>query len=288
MRNTEKLERFVRWMAAKKMATSTIKIYRHYLVKFFEAIPKDSERISQHEIQSYIIGIPAKYSDSYRNQVINAIRLYFIIAEHKKLHPINIPRPIKEKYIPNILTREEVERVIFNTSNTKHQAILFTIYDNGLRISELINLRLMDVRTKCDNPHLVLRKAKHHSSRTVPLSERCVELLKQYYRAYRPQTYLFEGEQKHMPYSVTSIRKILERALRRECIKKHIRVHDLRHSFATHCLANETNLKHLSKALGHKNVKTTESFYEHLQPEQIILRRGETEIKEEHKLRIVI
>jgi integrase/recombinase XerD len=275
-------------MEAKNMAVPTIRIYRHYLVRFFEAVPKDSERISQHEIQSYIIGIPKTYSGSYRNQVINAIRLYFIITEYKKLHPINIPRPIKEAYIPNILTQEEVQRVIFNTRNLKHRAILFTIYDNGLRISELINLRLMDVRTRCNNPHLIIHKAKHHNSRTVPLSENCFELLKQYYRMYKPQTYLFEGEQKHMSYSATSIRKILERALLREGIKKRIRVHDLRHSFATHCLANETNLKHLSKALGHRNVKTTEDFYEHLLPEQIILHRNEKLDKEENKLRIII
>jgi integrase/recombinase XerD len=132
---------------------------------------------------------------------------------------------------------------------------------------------MMDVRTKCDNPHLIIRKAKHHNSRTVSLSPKCIELLKEYYRIYKPQTYLFEGDQKNMPYSSTSIRNILNAALRREVIKKHIRVHDLRHSFATHCLANETNLKHLSKFLGHRNEKTTEKYYEHLRPEEVIIKR---------------
>lgn len=287
MKNTEKLQRFVSWMQAKNMAPATVKIYRHYLVKFFESVNTDSCRISQHQIQSYILQLCKTCSFSVQNQAVNAIRLYFIIAEHKKLHPVNIPRAIKETYIPEILTREEVEGVIFNTKNLKHRAILFTIYDNGLRISELLNLRLMDVRTLCENPHLIIRGAKHHSARTIPLSERCVELIKQYYRIYKPQTWLIEGEHKNTQYSATSIRNILLAALQREKIKKHIRVHDLRHTFATHCLANETNLKHLSKALGHKNVKTTEQYYEHLQPEQLIIKRNKPEEVKIRYLKIV-
>jgi integrase/recombinase XerD len=288
MRNTEKLDRFVHWMDAKNMAPSTRKIYRHCLVRFFEFMKKDSERISQHEIQSYILNIPKQYSDSYRNQVINAIRLYFIIAEKKKINPVNIPRPIKDVFIPNVLIEEEAERVIFNTINLKHRSILFTIYDNGLRISELINLRLMDVRTKCDNPHLIIRKAKHHNSRTIPMSERCIDLIKEYYRVYKPQTYLFEGIDKNTPYSVTSIRNILKSALKREGIKKRIRVHDLRNSFSTVCLSHETDIKHLSKILGHRNVSTTEKYYEHLRPEQFKIKRGNGYKQQESKLRIVI
>jgi site-specific recombinase XerD len=273
MRNTEKIDLFVRWMEAKNMAHSTVKIYRHCLLRFFNSIQKDSGRISQQEIQDYITRIPKHYSDSYRNQVVNSIRLYFIISEHKKLHPVNLPRPKREVFIPDILTVDEMERVIFSTKNLKHRAILFTLYDNGLRRSELLNMRLMDVRTHCSNPHLIIRNAKHHNARTIPLSLRCIELLKQYYRAYRPQTYLFESDSENTPYSATSVRNILENALKREGIKKHIRVHDLRHSFATHCLAGETNIKHLSKVLGHRNVKTTENYYEHLRPEELVIKR---------------
>lgn len=274
MRNTLKLEIFVRWMKARNMASSTIKIYKHCLIKFFEQNDLDSCRISQNNIREYIINLPENYSFSYKNQVVNAIRLYFLIAEHKKIHSINLPRPKKENFIPEILTEEEARKVIFNTINLKHKAILFTIYDNGLRRSELINLMLMDLRTKCEYPHLIIRKAKHHNNRTIPLSKKCIEILTLYYRIYKPQNYLFEGENENKPYSFTSIRNILAQALKREGIKKHIRVHDLRHSFATHSLANETDIKHLSKFLGHRSVKTTEKFYEHLRPEQLIIKRS--------------
>jgi integrase/recombinase XerD len=276
MRNTEKLNLFVHWMAARNMAKSTIKIYNYYLIKFFNWANEDSCRISDKRIQEYILNIPPEKSFSYKNQAINAIRLYFKIAEKRRISNITIPRPKSEQLIPNILTEDQAERVIFNTKNLKHKAILFAIYDNGLRISELINLTLMDLRTKCENPHIIIRHAKHHASRIIPISTRFRELIKEYYLKYRPKEYLFEGEGGEKQYSETSIRNTFNAALRREKIYLRIRVHDLRHSFATHCLAHETDIYHLAQILGHKSVKTTERTYSHLSFNQIIINRPET------------
>lgn len=286
MRNTEKLNKLVQWMKAKNMEPSTINNYQHHLVLFFEWSGDDSSRISGTKIQEYILNIPGTLSHSYKNQAINAIKLYFKVIENKEFNSIILPRPKKDKFIPNVLTEDQAERVIFNTTNLKHRAILFTIYDNGLRISELINLTLMDLRTKCDNPHLVIKNAKHHSSRTIEVSKRFLEVITEYYREFHPRNYLFEGINGEA-YSKTSIRNILNAALKREGIKYRIRVHDLRHSFATHCLANETDIHHLSNVLGHNSVKTTEKHYSHLRFNQIKIHRPlSSSLTKETKLRI--
>jgi len=269
MRNTDKLNRLVLWMKARNDAESTIANYSHHLKVFFTWADEDSCRISEKKIQDYVLQIPASFSFSYKNQAINAIKLYFKIIENKDLDYITVPRPKDYQFIPNILTESQVERVIFNTKNIKHQAILFTIYHNGLRVSELLNLTLMDFRTKSEPPHVIIRGAKHHSTRTIQLSKRCVELVREYFKIYHPKKYLFEGDKEFTQYTETSIRNVLNNALKRESISLRIRVHDLRHSFATHCLARGMNIYHLSKILGHKSVQTTEKYYAHLNFSQI-------------------
>jgi integrase/recombinase XerD len=290
MRNTEKLNRFVQWMRARNMALSTIDNYKHHLEIFFNWSNEDSCRISEQTIQNYILQIPAKFSFSYKNQAINAIKLYFKIAERKVFSEVILPRPKGEQFIPNILTESEAERVIFNTRNLKHRAILFIIYDNGLRISEVLNLTLMDFRTKAEPPHVIIRNTKHHNSRTIELSKRCVDLVREYFLEYKPKNYLFEGDKEGSQYTETSIHNIMHDALKREKIKLRIRVHDLRHSFATHCLARGMNIYHLSQILGHKSVKTTEKYYAHLNFSQIQICRPETSNPkiEENKMRIAI
>lgn len=273
MKNTEKLNRLVQWMKARNNAQTTIQLYKHHLEVFFKAINEDSSRMSEKMIQDYILGISSNLSFSYKNQVINAIKIYFQVIENRKLDELVLPRPISQQFIPNILSVEQTKRVIFNTENLKHRTLLFVMYDNGLRISELLNITLMDFRTKTETPHLIIRDAKHHSSRIIPLSADCVNMVRDYYKAFQPKKFLFEGEKQSEVYSETSVRNIFIAALKREKIKVRIRVHDLRHSFATHCLANGMDIYQLSKILGHRSVATTEKYYAHLNFSQMTIRR---------------
>ena len=289
MKNTEKLNRLVLFMKARNYKTGTIKIYCMELRNFFTKVNEDSARISKQQIQDYMFSSFDKFSYQKRDQAVNAIKLYFKVIEDKELSETIIPRPKKQTYVPNVLTIEQVNAVIGNTQNLKHKAILYLIYDNGLRISEALNLNLMDVRTKCSEPHLIIRQAKHHSSRIVYMSNGCVELIREYYINERPQPtrYLFEGPTPGTQYSKTSVRNIFNAALKREGIRLRVRVHDLRHSFATHCLESGTDIYHLSGVLGHKSVKTTESTYAHMQPnKRRIIRPNDLRKNEPIKLRI--
>lgn len=290
MRNTDKLNRLVLWMKARDDAKSTIDNYRHHLEVFFRWADEDSCRISEKKIQDYILQIPTSFSFSYKNQAINAIKLYFRIIEDKNLDYITVPRPKDYQFIPNILTEDQIKRVIFNTKNIKHRAILFTIYDNGLRISELLNLTLMDFRTKGEPPYLIVRGAKHHGTRTIKLSATCINLVREYFKTYQPKKFLFEGDKELTQYTETSIRNIFNAALKREGIKLRIRVHDLRHSFATHCLARGMNIYHLSQLLGHKSVETTRKYYAHLNFSEIQICRPDfsNPIIEVREMRIAI
>lgn len=165
MRNTEKLDRLVRWMKARNYSDSTINNYKHHLELFFNFVGDDSARISEKTIQDYILQIPNNFSFSYKNQAINSIKLYFEVVEKRFFNNTILPRPKGQQFIPTVLSQDEIERLIFNTKNLKHKTILFTIYDNGLRVSEFCNLTLMDLRTKCETPHLIIRDTKNHRNR---------------------------------------------------------------------------------------------------------------------------
>lgn len=269
MRNTDKLHRYVQWMHNRRFKPNTIRQYTCALQKFFTWADADSSRISRECIQDYIFDVLKGCSTSAQNLSVSSIKSYFRVIEDREFSYFDIPRPKQEKFIPNILTTKQVRAVIDNTKNLKHRCLLNTIYDNGLRISEVLNLRIIDVRSKADNPHLVIREAKHNSARIIPISEQCVLLIREYYLSTKPKVYLFEGDKPGTRYSKTSVHKLLDKALKRESIKLRIRVHDLRHAFATHCLEAGMDIYHLSKVLGHKSVKTTEEYYAHLRTDKI-------------------
>lgn len=163
----------------------------------------------------------------------------------------------KIKTIPEVLSEEEVAIILKATDNLKHKAILTTIYAAGLRVGELLNLKISDI----DSHHMRIwvREGKGCKDRLTTLSPHLLKLLRVYYKRYRPQEYLFEGPQ-GSPYSPTSVRKILARACSRAGIRKKVRPHTLRHSFATHLLEQGTNLRYIQQLLGHTSVKTTEIY----------------------------
>ena len=143
------------------------------------------------------------------------------------------------------------------TKNQKHKCILMTIYSGGLRRSELINLKVADI----DSQRMLIKVcgAKGKKDRFTLLSEKLVLELRDYYKEYTPQIWLFEG-QKGGQYSATSIEKIFGQAVKRAQIRKHVTPHSLRHSFATHLLEQGTNLRYIQELLGHASSKTTEVY----------------------------
>jgi integrase/recombinase XerD len=177
-----------------------------------------------------------------------------------------IHRPKREKKLPNVLSKEEVQSILKNTINIKHKAALSLIYSCGLRRSELLNLKLKDVDSKRNL--LLIRNAKGKKDRIAPLSGKIVDLLRVYYKSYKPQTYLFEGWVENTKYSERSLEKVLKNSVKLANINKPVSLHWLRHSYATHLLESGTDLRYIQEILGHKSSKTTE-IYTHVSSKQI-------------------
>nr|WP_317047163.1 tyrosine-type recombinase/integrase [Winogradskyella tangerina] len=168
-----------------------------------------------------------------------------------------IERPKKERKLPTVLSKSEVRELINVTRNIKHKCILSLLYSAGLRRSEVLNLKPKDIDSK--RMLIKVNDAKGNKDRFTLLAKSTLTDLRTYYKLYRPQTYLFEGQKKEK-YSPTSIARIITSAVRKTSIKKHVTAHTFRHSFATHLLENGTDLRHIQMLLGHSSTKTTEIY----------------------------
>ena len=159
--------------------------------------------------------------------------------------------------MPTVLSKDEVRKVIDSTNNIKHRCIASLLYSAGLRRSELLNLKIKDI----DSSRMLIfvKDAKGKKDRYTLLSENALKDLRAYYRQYRPETYLFEG-QKSQRYSANSVGKVIERAAINAGVKKRVSAHTLRHSFATHLLESGTDLRYIQLLLGHNSTKTTEIY----------------------------
>jgi integrase/recombinase XerD len=164
-----------------------------------------------------------------------------------------------------VLSREEVKLIVEAHGNIKHRAMLSLIYACGLR-RKLINLKPADVDSKWHV--LIIRQAKGRKDRIAPISEKLIEVLREYYKAYRPQMWLFEGQIAGSKYNAKSLEHVLKQSVKKAGIKKPVSLHWLRHSYATHLLESGTDLRYIQELLGHKSSKTTE-IYTHVSTKSI-------------------
>ncbi len=168
--------------------------------------------------------------------------------------------------MPNVLSKEEVKAILEAHGNIKHKAMLSMIYSCGLRRSELLNLKFSDIDSKRNI--VLLKNAKGKKDRIAPLSPKILELLRNYYKDYKPSVWLFEGQIKGEHYSEKSLQSVLKQALQKAGITKPVTLHWLRHSYATHLLESGTDLRYIQELLGHSSSKTTE-IYTHVSTKSI-------------------
>lgn len=247
-------------LTLKRYSDSTIRSYTNLLSVFLTAFKdKDIASITTQEIETYLQGLINSHgiSISYQNQLINAIKAYYEHVLGKERTFYKITRPKKPQELPNILSRAEVAAIINYPLNIKHRAILTTIYSAGLRISEVVNLRIVDIHSK--EGYIFVKDSKGKKDRHTILADALLPLLREYYKKYRPSYWLFEG-QMGGKYSVGSIRAIFRRAVEATKSNPWATVHTLRHSFATHCIEDNVNMRHVQIMLGHNSSQTTEIY----------------------------
>ena len=252
---------FKKHLKSKRYSESTIKTYSEALItflRFFHSKPIvdiDNEDLIRFN-NEYIL--EQKLSSSFQNQIVNAIKLYFSIRKGMKLNPELVHRPRREKTLPNVLSKEEVKAILEAPTNLKHRAMLSLIYACGLRRSELLNLTFKDIHS--ERNLLLIKQSKGKKDRIVPISNKIIDLLRDYYKAYKPKTWLFEGQQVNQQYSERSIQLVLIQAVTKAKIEKPVTLHWLRHSYATHLLESGTDLRYIQELLGHSSSKTTEIY----------------------------
>jgi len=254
-----KIKEIKQLMTVKGYSNNTIDTYITCLKHFFyyyEGYNLDD--LHKKDIIEYLHHlIDEKYSKSTQNQHINAIKYYYEKFLNREKEIYYIERPIKDKKLPVVLGMKEVQSLFSHTHNIKHRTILAVIYSCGLRVSELINLKITDI----DNKRMVIniRNAKGNKDRQVQLTPQILELLRLYYREYLPETYLING-QNGGKYSSGSIQKIIKSSSKKAKINKNVTPHTLRHSFATHLLENGTDIRYIQTILGHSDIKTTQIY----------------------------
>ena len=255
------LQRMGEVLLRRQYAYSTRKAYRNVLRQFL-AYHAESEvrRLEKAQIEAYLLyrvradGI----SESYQNLHINAIKFYYeqVVGLERTFY--DIARPVRREVLPKVLAREEVAEMIKRTDNLKHRCLLMLLYGGGLRLSEVLALLPTDIDSK--RMTITVRRSKGKKDRVVPLPKRLLGPLRNYYRAYEPLTWLFEGVTVGEPYSARSLQQVVKQAAARAEVKRPVTAHMLRHSYATHLLEAGTDTRYIQEVLGHSSVKTTERY----------------------------
>lgn len=247
-----------RQLRYQKYSQSTFDTYISCLHQFNVHLITVNQEISEDSVKDYLQHLASKnYSRSTINQYINAIKFYLEKVLRKPRSTYYFERPRRDRKLPTILSLEEIQRIFSNLPNMKHKAVLTLLYSAGLRIGEVINLKIEDIDS--ERMFIHIRNAKGAKDRMVPLATNVLVLLREYFRKYKPQRYLFNGITNEQ-YSATSIRRVLQRAVQKSFIKKTVTPHTLRHSYATHLLEKGTDLRYIQVLLGHSSVKTTEIY----------------------------
>ena len=259
--NEMEIDEFRKWLIQKRYAENTIKIYTHCLTIFLRYYAtKEISEINIKDIERFNFGfiIKNKYAPKTQNQYISAIKTFYIKMKGINYGIANLERPIEGQKLPKVIPIETMQSFLAGISNIKHKTALTTIYSLGLRRSELLNLKLTEISFKRDVIEIVNAKGK--KDRDLPLPKKLKELIATYYRQFKPEVWLIEGQKAGSQYSATSLEKIFHKYLDKT-IKNHtFTLHSLRHSYATHLLDMGVDLRIIQELLGHKSSRTTEIY----------------------------
>lgn len=256
------LEEFKNYLLGQRLSKSTLKTYKTFVQRFLEFQKDNLDTITNRSIELFIEKEIAgkNYAISTHRQCVSALKHFATLHRFPELEAEQISSPRKSKYLPVVLSKEEVIDLLRATRNLKHRAVFALLYSSGLRVGESINLQQKDI--DIDRRQITIRAGKGRKDRVVIMAESFIPLLLNYLGTYRPRTYFVESPQGG-PYSSSSIRAALHHACKLAHIKKRVTPHTLRHSFATHMLENGIDLRHIQSLLGHSKPETT-MIYTHV------------------------
>jgi site-specific recombinase XerD len=252
--------RMIEDMTLRNFASRTIEVYVERVVTFARYFHTSPSRLGPEHIRGYLLHLIQErhVSWSYYNQARCALQFLYRVTLGQQWVVDDVVCPKQPRKLPVVLSLREVAQFLGAITQLKHRALLMTAYAAGLRVSEVIRLRVADI----DSQRMVLRirQAKGQKDRFVVLSPRLLKLLRQYWKTIRPSDYLFPGARPDQPLTSGSVHRVCRAARQRCGLNKHVTVHTLRHSFATHLLEDGTDLRTIQILLGHRSLSTTARY----------------------------
>lgn len=229
---------------------------------FLKWAGKPAETLDEQDIArflSYLIN-ERKLKPASVNTYNSSLRFFYGVTMNRNLNYKQLPRQKQRRRIPAILTKDELASIFNACDNLRDKALLMTIYGSGLRLSEVVNLRVKDIDSK--SMRIFVYKGKGDRDRFTVLSQTNLEILREYWKRYRPKDRLFLT--KHgTPVTTRGVQDIFKKYLKKVGITKNVSIHSLRHAFATHLLEDGANVIHIKQVLGHTHIQST-TFYLHV------------------------
>ena len=262
----ETLHRLQEDIRLRGLSQNTLESYTLHARIFLEYCNRPAEQLDADDIRNFLFYLinEKKASCGTVNSYSAAIRFLFAVTLNRTLNYLQIPRQKKRKALPEVLTRDEVISIIESCENIKHKAMLMVVYSAGLRVSEAASLKIQHIDSK--EMRLFVDYGKGGKDRYTLLSEACLDVLREYWKAYRPkhpEGWLFLGTYKVSHITSRGISFAFNEAVKRAHITKNVSIHSLRHAFATHLLEDGATLLEIKELLGHSSIQST-TIYLHL------------------------
>ncbi|MCC2589837.1 tyrosine-type recombinase/integrase [Chryseobacterium sp. MFBS3-17] len=252
--NRNALDRYIGQLQLKGYSPNTIRTYVtefSQLLKTLKSFPVND--LTAEKLRSYFLYCinELKLSENIIHSRMNAVKFYFEQVLHQEKLFLEIPRPKKPSTLPKAISTRDIKKMLDTIENSKHTLLLKLCYGMGLRVSEIVNLKITDIDSK--RMQVLVSQGKGKKDRYVNLPESILNELRAYYAAYQPKEFLFEGRYGNQ-YSVRSVQAVFKNAMKKARINKKVGIHSLRHSYATHLIEQGTDIRFVQELLGHKDI----------------------------------
>jgi site-specific recombinase XerD len=224
---------------------------------FLDRYPTPLDELNEEHVRAFLLDITRnrKLSATTNNQALAGLQHLFFGVLERPIKTKGMRRRKDRRALPVVLSREEVALLINTPMNLKHRTLIMTLYSTGVRVNELINLKVPDIRSA--RMQVLVRQGKGNKDRLVMLSKRLLETLRTYWKVYRPKTWLFPSRNPAQHLNASTVQRVVKQAGLDAGLTQRVTPHVLRHCFATHLLENGTNLKYIQELLGHRSIHST-------------------------------
>ncbi len=256
--NFNAITKFNQTLILKGYSPNTIRTYMGEFSVFLQILGDTTvDSFNTDRIRDYLeyCHVSLKLSENTIHSRMNALKFYFEQVLGREKFFWEIPRPKKPYLLPKVISEEKIIKGLQTIENLKHKALLFTAYSAGLRVSEVVKIKIADIDS--DRMQIRIISAKGKKDRLVTLADATLLVLREYFVKHKPQVYLFEGQNGEEHYSTRSAQAVFNHQFERIGLPKYFSFHSLRHSYATHLLENGTDIKYIQELLGHNDIKTT-------------------------------